>query len=54
MAFPVKQVNSMSDIVILSGQRTPMGGFQGEFSSLTAPQLGAGAIAGAIAKAGRP
>ena len=42
----------MSDIVILSGQRTPMGGFQGEFSALTAPQLGAGAIAGAIAKAG--
>ncbi|HEX3674858.1 MAG TPA: acetyl-CoA C-acyltransferase [Rhizomicrobium sp.] len=42
----------MSDIVILSGARTPMGGFQGELSGLTAPQLGAGAIAGAVARSG--
>ncbi|HTQ14450.1 MAG TPA: acetyl-CoA C-acyltransferase [Rhizomicrobium sp.] len=42
----------MSDIVILSGARTPMGAFQGVLSSLTAPQLGAGAIAGAIARSG--
>ena len=41
-----------SDIVILSGVRTPMGGFQGELSSLGAPQLGAGAIAAAVARAG--
>jgi acetyl-CoA C-acetyltransferase len=41
-----------SEIVILSGVRTPMGGFQGELSSLSAPQLGAGAIAGAVARAG--
>jgi acetyl-CoA C-acetyltransferase len=42
----------MSDIVILSGARTPMGGFQGELSGLSAPQLGAGAIAAAVARAG--
>ena len=41
-----------NDVVILSGARTPMGGFQGELSSLTAPQLGAGAIAAAVARAG--
>jgi acetyl-CoA C-acetyltransferase len=41
-----------SDIVILSGARTPMGSFQGELASLTAPQLGAGAIAAAVARAG--
>jgi acetyl-CoA C-acetyltransferase len=41
-----------SDIVILSGARTPMGGFQGELASITAPQLGAGAIAGAVARSG--
>ncbi|HEY2071353.1 MAG TPA: acetyl-CoA C-acyltransferase [Rhizomicrobium sp.] len=42
----------MSDIVILSGARTPMGGFQGELSVFTAPHLGAGAIAGAVSRAG--
>jgi acetyl-CoA C-acetyltransferase len=42
----------MSDIVILSGQRTPMGAFQGELSGMNAPQLGAGAIAAAVARAG--
>ena len=31
-------------IVIVSAVRTPMGGFQGELKSLTAPQLGAAAI----------
>ena len=41
-----------SDIVILSGARTPMGGFQGELSSLTAPQLGAGAITAAVVRSG--
>jgi acetyl-CoA C-acetyltransferase len=41
-----------SDIVILSGARTPMGSFQGELSSLAAPALGAGAIAAAVARAG--
>jgi acetyl-CoA C-acetyltransferase len=41
-----------SDIVILSGARTPMGGFQGELASITAPQLGAGAIAAAVGRSG--
>lgn len=38
--------------VILSGARTPVGGFMGSLSSQTAPQLGAVAIKGAIEKAG--
>jgi acetyl-CoA C-acetyltransferase len=40
------------DVVILSAVRTPMGGFQGELSGLTAPQLGAAAITEAVARAG--
>jgi acetyl-CoA C-acetyltransferase len=40
------------DVVILSGARTPMGGFQGELASKSAPELGAVAIAGALARAG--
>ena len=39
-------------IVIAGAQRTPMGGFQGELSGLTAPQLGAAAIGAALAQAG--
>jgi len=39
-------------IVIAAAVRTPMGGFQGAFSGVTAPQLGAQAIAGALARAG--
>ncbi len=39
-------------IVIAAAVRTPMGGFQGAFSGVTAPQLGARAIAGALARAG--
>ncbi len=35
-------------IVIVSAARTPMGGFQGDFNSLTASQLGATAIAAAV------
>ena len=35
-------------IVIVSAARTPMGGFQGDFASLTAPQLGGVAIKAAI------
>jgi len=41
-----------SDIVILSAARTPMGGFQGELSGVSAPQLGATAIAAAVSRAG--
>ena len=39
-------------IVIVSAVRTPMGGFQGDFASLTAPQLGAVAIKAAVERAG--
>ena len=39
-------MSSTSDIVILGGARTPMGGMLGNLSSLSAPQLGAVAIRG--------
>lgn len=39
-------------IVIVDIARTPMGGFQGSLSSLTAPQLGSAAIAAAVSRAG--
>ena len=42
----------MDNVVILSGVRTPIGAFQGALGSLTAPQLGATAIQGALAAAG--
>ncbi|MBV1774140.1 acetyl-CoA C-acyltransferase [Burkholderiaceae bacterium DAT-1] len=43
----------MSDaIVIVSAARTPMGGLQGDFASLTASQLGATAIRAAVERAG--
>jgi len=43
----------MSDpIVIVSAVRTPLGAFQGDFASLTAPQLGAVAIRAAVERAG--
>ena len=43
----------MSDpIVILGAARTPMGGFQGDFSSLSAHDLGGAAIKAAIERAG--
>ncbi|MEL6481518.1 MAG: acetyl-CoA C-acyltransferase [Pseudomonadota bacterium] len=45
----------MSDpIVIVGAQRTPMGGFQGELSGATAPELGAAAIKAALERAGLP
>lgn len=40
------------DIVITAAVRTPIGGFQGQLSGLTAPQLGGLAIAGALEKSG--
>ena len=42
----------MSDIVIVSGARTPMGGFQGSLSSVAAVELGAAAIRAAVERAG--
>ncbi len=45
----------MSDqdpIVIVGSARTAMGGMQGDFSAVAAPQLGAGAIEAALQRAG--
>ena len=45
----------MSDtIVIVSVARTPMGGFQGDFASLTCAQLGSVAIKAAVERSGLP
>lgn len=40
------------DIVIVAAKRTPMGAFQGALANLTAPELGACAIAAAMAEVG--
>lgn len=42
----------MSDLVILSATRTPIGAFQGGLASVPAPRLGAAAIKGALTRAG--
>lgn len=42
----------MTDIVIVNGARTAMGGFQGSLASVTAPELGAITIKEAIARSG--
>ncbi|RYF67881.1 MAG: acetyl-CoA C-acetyltransferase, partial [Comamonadaceae bacterium] len=43
----------MSESIVIAGAaRTPMGGFQGDFSSLAAHDLGGAAIQAAIARAG--
>ncbi|NRO94501.1 acetyl-CoA C-acyltransferase [Paraburkholderia sp. NMBU_R16] len=44
--------NARDAIVIVGAARTPMAGFQGELASLTAPQLGAAAIAAALERSG--
>ncbi|QDU93222.1 thiolase family protein [Lignipirellula cremea] len=41
-----------SEVLILSAVRTPIGSFQGALSTVPAPQLGAIAIAAAVARAG--
>ncbi|MBL9214722.1 MAG: thiolase family protein [Opitutaceae bacterium] len=42
----------MSDIVIVSASRTPLGAFQGALAGVPASRLGAAAIQGALARAG--
>ena len=39
-------------VVIVGASRTPMGGFQGDFNTVSAPELGAVAIRGALDQAG--
>ena len=41
-----------NSIFVVGAARTPMGGFQGELSALTAPHLGAAAIRAAVSRAG--
>ena len=43
---------SNDPVVIVSAARTPMGSFQGDLASLTAPQLGAAAIRASVERAG--
>lgn len=43
---------SIDSVVIVNGARTPMGGFQGALSPVTAPELGAIAIREAVSRAG--
>jgi acetyl-CoA C-acetyltransferase len=42
---------SSDPVVIVSAARTPMGGFQGDLKSFTAPELGAAAIRAAVERA---
>ena len=43
---------SADPVIIASAARTPMGGFQGDLSSLTGPELGAVAVRAAVERAG--
>lgn len=45
-------MSNLDPVVIVSAKRTPLGGFQGALSSVTAPELGAAAIKSAIESAG--
>jgi acetyl-CoA C-acetyltransferase len=45
-------MSQQDPIDIVAVARTPMGGFQGDFNALTAPQLGAVAIKAAVERAG--
>lgn len=47
-----KTTSAQDPVVIVSAARTPMGGFQGDLKSLTAPQLGSAAIRAAVERAG--
>ena len=39
-------------VVIVAAKRTPLGGFQGQFNSVSAPQLAAAAISAAVEQSG--
>ncbi len=43
---------SFSDVFVLGAARTPIGSFQGQFSTVAAPHLGASAIRAALERAG--
>ncbi|HXR02181.1 MAG TPA: acetyl-CoA C-acetyltransferase, partial [Pseudomonas sp.] len=52
MSLNKRQLLNEDPVVIVSAVRTPMGGFQGDLKSLTAPQLGSAAIRAAVERAG--
>jgi len=52
MSLNKRQMYHDDPVVIVSVARTPMGGFQGDLKSLTAPQLGSAAIGAAVEHAG--
>jgi len=52
--MPATLTPTADPIVIVSAARTPLSGFQGSLASLTAPQLGAQAIAAALTRSGLP
>lgn len=52
MSLNKRQMLNDDPVVIVSAVRTPMGAFQGDLQSLTAPQLGAAAIHAAVERAG--
>jgi len=45
-------IETQDPVVIVAAKRTPIGSFQGKLSSLSAPQLAAACMAGAVADAG--
>jgi acetyl-CoA C-acetyltransferase len=51
-AAPLKEPHAMTDVVIVSAARTPVGSFNGALSGLPAHELGRTAIAGALERAG--
>ena len=44
--------SNQDSVVIVAGARTPMGGFMGSLSSVSAPELGAIAIEEAVKRSG--
>ena len=52
--MPATLTPTADPVVIVSAARTPLGAFQGSLASLSAPQLGAQAIAAALARSGLP
>src|SRR5262249_38739321 len=51
-ALDLEGSEAMTDVVISSACRTPIGAFQGALSGLTAAELGAGAVTEAVKRAG--
>src|SRR5262245_19455651 len=49
-----KGSEKMREVVIVSGARTPVGAFQGDLASITAPRLGATAMRAALERARGP